>query len=140
MGIMDHLTGQKILAAMQRGEFDNLPGSGKPIQWKDNPLAPVYEKMAYDLLQSNGFTLPWIDLGNELRAERTALRQSLKEWLRQNPASAAGAITHDLQDRLARLNKKIMDYNRSVPVEALQVSFVDLHRELENLQRENPEF
>lgn len=124
---------------MQRGDFDNLPGAGKPIQWKDNPLAPEDEKLAFDVLQNNGFTLPWIEKGREVKAERLAFRQTLAQWRRAHPAAAADQVPADIADRLARLNKMIMDYNRGVPVEALQVSFVDLNRELDALRGKDPE-
>jgi len=141
MGLMDKITEQKIQSAMQRGEFDNLPGAGKPIQWKDNPLAPEDQKLGFDLLQNNGFTLPWIEKGNEMRAERQAFRTALRGWCRsfQEAGRQTAAPPAALIERLERLNRMIMDYNNNVPVETLQVPFMDMNRELAVIDKDLPE-
>ncbi len=74
-----------IREAMERGEFDNLRGAGKPLKLDDNPFAGDWE-LGFHLLKQNGFTLPWIELGREIEADREALREMLdRAAARLNP-------------------------------------------------------
>ncbi len=77
-----------IQRAIQEGKFSDLPGKGKPLRLDDNPLADPDWQLAYHLLKENGFSLPWLELRQELEKEIEAARQSLKqawEW-RQSAA------------------------------------------------------
>lgn len=56
-----------IAAARQRGEFDDLPGTGEPLQLKDNPLAGDWE-MAFHVLENAGMAPPWMELSRDIRA------------------------------------------------------------------------
>jgi DnaJ family protein C protein 28 len=59
---------EQIRAAQERGEFDNLPGSGKPLQLDVNPWAGD-RALAYSLLKANGIAPPEIERGREVDAE-----------------------------------------------------------------------
>ncbi|MGH2459694.1 MAG: DUF1992 domain-containing protein [Chloroflexota bacterium] len=67
---------QILRRAVERGEFDNLPGTGKPLDLEDNPLASDWA-MAYRILKNAGETLPWIALGKEIDADRARLQRHL---------------------------------------------------------------
>jgi DnaJ family protein C protein 28 len=54
--------------ARDEGEFDNLPGKGKPLKLRDNPYAGD-KALAYDLLQNNGLLPPELERGNEIDFE-----------------------------------------------------------------------
>jgi hypothetical protein len=45
----------QIQEAMARGEFDNLPGRGKPLQLDDDSHIPAELRMAYRILKRSGF-------------------------------------------------------------------------------------
>lgn len=47
------LSEQKIMDAMGNGEFDNLPGKGKPLQYEDNNV-PADLRMVYKVLKNSG--------------------------------------------------------------------------------------
>jgi DnaJ family protein C protein 28 len=65
---MDYID-EQIRAAEERGEFANLPGAGKPLQLEQNVYAG--DKAAgYNLLKSNRYAPPEIELLKEIRAER----------------------------------------------------------------------
>lgn len=57
---------QRIKEAMARGEFDNLPGSGKPLDLTAYFNTPEDLRMAYSLLKSNNFVPEEVDLMNEI--------------------------------------------------------------------------
>jgi hypothetical protein len=47
---------EKIREAMERGEFDNLPGSGKPLQGLDSYFAtPEGLRLGFSVLKNAGF-------------------------------------------------------------------------------------
>ena len=47
---------RKIEEALARGEFDNLPGAGRPLNLDDiDPLLPEELRMAFRILKNAGF-------------------------------------------------------------------------------------
>lgn len=63
-----------IREAQRRGEFDNLPGAGKPLTVDDNPFAGELGT-AFGILKNAGMAPPWIELDKEVRAAETALNE-----------------------------------------------------------------
>lgn len=58
-----------IRDAMERGEFDNLPGHGKPLHIDESPHAGGLE-VGFGLLKNAGVAPYWIELDKEIRAAR----------------------------------------------------------------------
>ena len=71
MEIFAKIAEQKILEAIENGEFDNLEGFGKPLDLADESWIPEDLRMAYKILKNAG-CLP-AEL--ELRKEVMNLRQ-----------------------------------------------------------------
>ena len=46
---------RKIQEALQKGEFDRLPGAGKPLVMEDLSHLPPEARMAYTILKNSGF-------------------------------------------------------------------------------------
>ena len=46
---------RKIEEALARGEFDGLPGEGRPLELDDDALVPEELRMAYRILKNAGF-------------------------------------------------------------------------------------
>ena len=58
---------RRILEAMGRGEFDDLPGKGQPLSLEDDdPMVPAELRMAYRLLRNAGMLPPELELHKEL--------------------------------------------------------------------------
>jgi hypothetical protein len=57
---------QRILEAQQRGEFNNLPGAGEPLQLEDDSYIPEDLKMAYRVLKNAHCLPPEIELKKEI--------------------------------------------------------------------------
>lgn len=55
MWLLDQLAEQHIQQALARGELDNLPGAGQPLQFDDDPLVPADQRMAYKILKNAGY-------------------------------------------------------------------------------------
>jgi Domain of unknown function (DUF1992) len=55
---LDALVERRIETAIARGEFDNLPGAGRPLAFDDDPLVPEELRVAYRLLKNSGYVPP----------------------------------------------------------------------------------
>lgn len=58
---------QKIREAQMKGEFDNLPGMGKPVEIEDDRHVPEDLRMAYKILKNANCVPPEIELKKEIR-------------------------------------------------------------------------
>ncbi len=66
-----------IREAQRRGDFDNLPGSGKPLDLEDNPFAGEWQS-AFRLAKNAGAAPLWVQLDKEISAELAEL-QAMRE-------------------------------------------------------------
>ena len=145
---------RQIVEAQERGEFDDLSGKGKPMNLPENPFADPDWRVAYKLLQDNGFTLGWIELDKEIRAELTTCRERLlqsKRWYEQSMAQLGyqedrwceGERTrvqyvweHALETfaaQVAQINEKIELFNLKVPLVNLQRPKISVDEEKRRL-------
>ena len=67
MLLFDLIAEQRIAEAIERGEFDDLPGSGEPLALHDDPLIPEELRMAYRILKNAGFVPPELEAHKEIR-------------------------------------------------------------------------
>src|SRR4051794_32010259 len=63
----EHWVDSIIAGAQERGEFDNLPGAGKPLKLVDSPFANGLE-VGYGLMKNAGIAPFWVELDKEIRA------------------------------------------------------------------------
>lgn len=68
MSLIDQLAEKQILAAMEKGDLDNLPGKGKPLVLEDDSMVPTHLRAGYRILKNAGFVPP------ELEQRREALQ------------------------------------------------------------------
>jgi hypothetical protein len=107
---------RQIREAQERGEFDNLPGTGKPLRLED------WDRdwgMAYHVLKQAGETLPWIALRHDIELAETQLQALLREVPRVPPAERARARERYLREAAA-LDKLLEEYAFMVPVRQLE--------------------
>ena len=71
MDIFATIAERKIQEAIQRGDFDDLSGKGKPLAMDDLSAVPEDLRMAYKVLKNAGCIPPELELRNEV----TSLRQ-----------------------------------------------------------------
>ena len=60
------LAESKIRAAMAHGEFDNLPGHGRPLRLEDCSRVPAELRMGYKLLRNANCLPPELEARKEL--------------------------------------------------------------------------
>lgn len=63
---LEKLADERIREAMERGEFDGLPLSGKPLPPDANAFVPEDLRIAYKLLKDAGFLPPEMELSKEI--------------------------------------------------------------------------
>jgi len=88
---------ERIKEAQKRGEFDDLPGSGEPLNLEDDSRIPEDLRLAYKLLKNADCLPPELELKKEIRQMEDMLESITdeKEKYRQ----------------IKRINLKIMKLN-----------------------------
>ncbi len=107
---------KQIREAQERGDFDNLPGQGRPLHvesWDDEWA------LAYHVLKQAGETLPWISLGRDIEAAQEKLRQMLREAPKIPYAERERARERYLREAAA-VDKLLEEYAFMVPVRHLE--------------------
>ena len=107
MDVWQLIAERKILEGMQEGAFDNLEGTGKPLDLSENPFEDPSDRLANRLLKNNGFAPDWIEEAKEIEAESRRLR------------SLGVSTTGDLRIRAASLNRRILAFNLKAPAPSL---------------------
>jgi hypothetical protein len=66
MLLLDQIAEARIQEAVERGEFDKLPGAGQPLRLDDDGHVPQELRAAYRLLKNAGFVPPEVELRREI--------------------------------------------------------------------------
>ena len=77
--VFDLLAEQRILEAVRNGDFDHLPGAGRPLVFEDEPFVSPEQRMANHILRNAGFAPPEIGL----RRESAGLEEASEPWRAQ---------------------------------------------------------
>lgn len=132
----------QIRRALEAGQFDNLPGKGKPLRLNENPHEDPEWRMAHHVLHNGGFSLPWIETRREIENEIETAREELRRaWHGYQAASRSGrelALGEtewkravDLFNlKIPEINKRIFNYNLETPSASFQLLRLDAEREL----------
>ena len=148
---------QQIREAQERGEFDNLPGKGKPLDLTPNPYAKEQE-LAFKILKDAGYAPEWIELDKAIRGRLDRARTTLaRRWAwyqsrlgelasrsdrwaqAERERSLAGwekAIV-DFEVEITALNGEIGELNLKVPSPRFQRSKVNVAREIARITGES---
>lgn len=127
-----------IRKAMEDGQFKNLPGAGKPLRFDDNPYEDPGWSLAFHMLKENEFTLPWIAERQEIEAELETACQTLRGAHQARHSTPTGEASWQQAESTFRecvllLNKRIRDYNLSVPSANFQRMPIQAEREIERI-------
>ena len=76
---LERLAEERIRDAIQRGEFDNLPGRGKPLNLEDDRHIPDDLRLAYKVLRNAGCLPPELELKKEIRKAEELLSSMADE-------------------------------------------------------------
>lgn len=136
---------EPINKAMQDGQFDNLPGKGKPLNLDDNPLADPEWQLAQHLLKESGFSLPWIEARREIEKDLEEARSDLRRtWEWRQAAVAQKNLTSQVEgqwqqslkifrEKITALNKRIRDYNLQAPSDRFHLFVLNSEKEITSI-------
>jgi hypothetical protein len=102
MSLLERLANAHIEAAAERGEFDDLPGAGRPLGRDEARDVPPELRAGYRLLKNAGFVPPEIQAWREIREVEDLLRVA-------NPAPAE---SQRLRRRLRWLETRLRETRR----------------------------
>ena|ERR1044072_6084835 len=102
---IDKFRDDQIKKAMDNGEFDNLPGKGKPLDLDAYFATPEDLRIAYSVLKSSGFVPEEAQLLKDV--------ESLKEALKNCPDDDEKTrIRKLIDDKTLKLNLLVEHYKR----------------------------
>ena len=76
MKSLESLVEQRISEAQERGEFDDLPGAGAPLELDDDRLVPEELRVAYRVLKNAGYVPPEVEALRDVRALEETLQRA----------------------------------------------------------------
>ena len=79
MSLFDKLVEEKIRRAQEAGEFDNLPGQGKPLVIEDDSLVPAELRAGYRILKNAGYVPQEVTLRKEIHSVQQLIEMSSDE-------------------------------------------------------------
>lgn len=128
----------QIQDALNRGEFENLPGSGQPLKLDDNPFTQP-TALATDLLKQNGFSLPWIEQKRDIEtAVAQAEKKLLLVWERFDGTERSKAKWQQAKEEfsvtISQINKKILTFNLKAPAPQLHIHAINIDDRIRSIQ------
>nr|XP_037284577.1 dnaJ homolog subfamily C member 28-like [Rhipicephalus microplus] len=139
---IERLVEDLIQESMARGEFNNLPGSGKPLKFApENPYVDSTTRKLNEVLITNGYVPEWVMLEREISEEKRRLRSALAE--RRSRLGAAPLCgdeqrlwqeaVRSMDSAAAQINRKIDKFNMVVPLLSKQQLHFSLASESEKI-------
>jgi hypothetical protein len=80
---LDSMVEDRIARAQAAGEFDDLPGAGRPLELDDDLLVPEELRMAYRVLKNAGFVPPEVQTLKDIHALEHLVRTSVDDAARR---------------------------------------------------------
>lgn len=74
MGKIYDAVEEQIRRAMAEGQFDNLPGKGKPIDLTEWQRTPPTLRMSYGILKNAGITPPEINIKQDIATMKAQIK------------------------------------------------------------------
>jgi DnaJ family protein C protein 28 len=133
---------ERIRAAQEQGEFENLPGSGRPLKLEENPYAGD-RALAFHLLQNNTVLPRELDLGREIdgdlaRAEKllAELRRE-REWMSRQPSFSRPRLLRAYRMKRAQIAEQYEQALREIRSKTLTLNIIAptlLHRQVVDVE------
>jgi hypothetical protein len=109
----ESVTERIIREAQERGEFDHLPGHGRPLVVDQNPYAGDMA-LAFHLLRNARIAPPWIEADKEVRRLRDTIEGSLARAHRA-PLPMRASMRRDLERIVADHDAAVLRLNAEAP-------------------------
>lgn len=142
------LVGALMKKAMEQGEFDNLEGTGQPLDLEENPFEASDLHMVNKILKNAGYAPYWIELNKEINDLRAKLDQDVEYfkkytqvvlsekrsgWTISRYEQKKKDFYLQTREQLEEISKKILDYNLHCPVSTLGRFNFDIEAEMSRI-------
>lgn len=132
-----------IREATERGDFDNLPGKGLPLNLTRDPLLDPLTSIVNRILIDNGVSHPLIEARRGIAAEAEDARATLRRaWHFRQHSDDEEAWTEALlkfRTRVKAINREVGIFNLKTPSPALHGLAIDIDEEIRRITSErNP--
>ena len=97
---------ERIKEAIERGEFDNLPGKGKPLDLDAYFATPEHLRMGYSILKSADIIPEEMELLRQIEGLKKSLDSS-------TTATEKKVLRQQLSEKLTSFNMR-MEHNRRI--------------------------
>jgi len=142
----ESLIDQKIREAMEQGEFDDLPGKGKPVDTSQNPFEDPELRLPHRMLRNARFAPSWPEERKDIDSEfDRARRQLSRVWIVLQHALGTdnehGARARwekalvSFRKQAGEFNRRITAWNLKVPAAGFQKRLIDIEREVRQAER-----
>lgn len=128
-----------IRESMERGEFDDLPGSGQPIDLSENPYETPELRTVHRLLKNAGFAPAWIeerkDIDNEFHRVYAIVRRAKALYASSDNSAPAQweRAKKEFRESVDELNERIRHYNLKAPATAFHRKIIDADEMLRDM-------
>jgi DnaJ family protein C protein 28 len=141
----ESLTEKSIREAIEKGEFDNLPGKGQPLDLSENPFEDPDLRTVHRLLRNAGFAPAWLeerkDVESQFELARTTLSRAWRLYglngVRANEDEWERNV-NEFKTKIAELRRRVSIYNLKAPATIFQRRQFDADALIEEIKSENP--
>ena len=141
MNRRESMAEKMLREAIEAGEFDNLPGKGKPIDLSENPFEDPDLRVVHKLLRDAGFAPAWIEERKDIDAEfelaRRILNRAGELYKPAGKSPNAAAWERNVQEfrgKMAELNSRIKIYNLKAPAAVFHRRVIDVDKVIEEIK------
>ena len=130
-----------IRESMDRGEFDDLPGSGQPIDLSENPYEKPELRSVHRLLRNAGFAPGWIEERKDIDAEFQRLFATVQRAYKLYDSKSGDVrwqrALKEFRERVEELNQRIRVYNLKAPATGFHRKVIDVDLLISDFEKEH---
>jgi DnaJ homolog subfamily C member 28 len=140
MNRLESLMEKKLREAIEKSEFDDLPGKGEAIDLSENPFEDPDLRVVHRLLRNAGFAPAWIEERKDIDAEFESARKKLsRAWALFGSGAKAPSdaewerATKEFRKEVAELNQRTRIYNLKAPAAVFHRKHIDADKIIETI-------
>ena len=129
------LANHKIRDSMEKGEFENLQGKGKPLKDIGMGHSSDADALGNKILKNNNLMPHWIQRKQEINNRTQAVRASIREAVAETAAPRRRKQEVEIKKEITQINRLIDDYNLSAPALSQQRVRLRWEKEMAKVQQ-----
>ncbi len=115
---------RKIQEAIEEGQFDNLPGKGKPLDLDDDPTTPPHLRLANRILKNANVLPDWVQLEVEIEKARAECRAAFDRAVREYEGRKSQNSERQFAEWYSRTRSSYIRAMKSVNSDILKFNLV----------------